>query len=503
LYSITDTNESFNAFFHTFYILFDKCFPFVKIPHSQFMHKKWMTAGLLKSIHHKNALYKQWLKTKDPSLKAKYLSYAKLLNKLCFMCKKEFFNNSLSMKCNSVKEIWRTLNSMCIKSKTSNNSSITKIQHNGNDVTDKASISDVFNNYFANIGVNLSRNIPSTADSFVKYLKAPSRNTFFFSNISEQDIVSSISMLKNTFSAGPDSVPGPVIKYVKFLIATLLAHIFNLSCTTGIFPDGLKLARVTPIFKKGSMTDISNYRPISLLNSFSKLFEKIIHAKLVKFFNKYNILHKNQFGFRKGHSTVHALIQAVNYIFTELSKKNYVMGLFFDLSKSFDTCNHDILLYKLEHCGIRGSMLNWFRSYLSNRHQYVVVNGTKSNIHPIVCGVPQGSVLGPLLFLIYVNDIFSIYDFDNLVLFADDSNVFAVEKSIGSLFIKANNICNKLNTWFNANKLTINIEKSHYMIFKPTEVINENVIDNNMQVKFNSVVIPRINENNIFRLNCG
>ena len=184
-----------------------------------------------------------------------------------------------------------------------------------------------------------------------------------------------------------------------------LEKIFNLSISSGIYPSKLKIAKVIPIFKKGDTKAINNYRPISILSTLNKIFEKILYARLIDYIGKHNILYKYQFGFRKQHSTEHALIEIVDQIKLSIDKSELTCGIFIDLSKAFDTVNHDILLGKLEHYGIRGNALNLFKSYLKDRTQFTVIDKTKSKTSNIDCGVPQGSVLGPLFFFSYLSMI--------------------------------------------------------------------------------------------------
>ena len=197
------------------------------------------------------------------------------------------------------------------------------------------------------------------------------------------------------------NLPIKLIKLAAPVIAPHLVHIFNISFSTGKFPSLMKLAKVIPIFKAGSKLDVNNYRPISLLPILSKLLEKLMHKRLYSFLDINDVIYSSQFGFQKNKSTLHSLIEIVEQIRQSMDNGNYGCGIFLDLKKAFDTVNHDILLQKLEHYGIRGSSLNWFRSYLSDRAQYVFCNNEKSDIKSISCGVPQGSVLGPLLFLLY------------------------------------------------------------------------------------------------------
>ena len=190
-----------------------------------------------------------------------------------------------------------------------------------------------------------------------------------------------------------------------------------------MFPSKLKVGKVSPLHKKGSCDNLSNYRPISILSVFSKIFEKLMHQRLYKFLESFEILYPLQFGFREKHSTSHALLSLTESIKQFIDSGKVECGIFLDLQKVFDTVNHKILLDKLEHYGIRGNALKWFQSYLSGRTQYVTVNGHVSDPLPITCGVPQGSVLGPL-FLIYVNDLPNVSKIMQFYLFADDTSIY-------------------------------------------------------------------------------
>ena len=225
------------------------------------------------------------------------------------------------------------------------------------------------------------------------------------------------------------------------------------------------MAKVIPVYKSGSTMELNNYRPISVFNTFSKVFERLMYDRLTKFLDKYNILYQNQFGFRQGHSTHHALITLVDRITKSLDSGDIVIGVFLDLKKAFDTVNHKILLKKLYHYGIRGNLNKWFENYLPDRSQYVLFNGKTSDIRNVNCGVPQGSILGPLLFILYINDFSNVSDILFYVLFVDDSNVFLNGKDINIIINTMQLELSKLHNWLLANKLTLNISKTHFMVF--------------------------------------
>ena len=251
--------------------------------------------------------------------------------------------------------------------------------------------------------------------------------------------------LKTNKSLGYDDIPADVVKRVSDQIFVILKHIFNISLAKGVFPDKLKIARVTPIFKKGNNTLVTNYRLISVLPCFSKLLERIMYNRLYKFLLENNILYQRQFGFQNAHSTEHAILQLVNQITKAFSQGKYTLGIFLDLSKSFDTVNHNILLEKLNAYGIQSENLKWFRSYLSNRKQFILYNDFKTEVKIVKCSVPQSSTLGPLLFLIFVNDLSNSTKVLDPVLFADDTNLFCSDNNIRILSETANQELNQIN----------------------------------------------------------
>ena len=229
---------------------------------------------------------------------------------------------------------------------------------------------------------------------------------------------------------------------MKYLLSeTYFQYFFS----KGSLPDKLKTARVTPIFKKGNNTLVTNYRPISVLPCFSNLLERIMYNRLYKFLLENNILYQKQFGFQNAHSAEHAILQLVNQITEAFSQEKYTLGIFPDLSKEFDTVNHNILLEKLKAHEIQSKILKWFRSYLSNRKQFILYDDFKTEVKIVKCGVPHSSILGRLLFPIFVNDLSNSTKVLDPVLFADDTNLFCSDSNIRTLFETANQELSQIN----------------------------------------------------------
>ena len=260
-----------------------------------------------------------------------------------------------------------------------------------------------------------------------------------------------------------------------------------MSINTGEYPDFLKIAKVLPIYKKGEHSDMNNYRPISILSHLNKIFETIISKQIKDFLKKHNILYKYQYGFRENHSTDHALINIVDSIKISIDDGKLAGGIFVDLTKAFDTVNHSILLEKLKNIGIRGIPHNLMKSYLTNRTQYVQIGSTKSSCLPITCGVPQGSVLGPLLFILYINDLANCCILGKISIFADDTAIYFECSNKDELTRIGSIIMSDLDKWFNANLLTLNTDKSFFCIFRKRTKIR-NIPD---KINFNNKSISR------------
>ena len=263
-----------------------------------------------------------------------------------------------------------------------------------------------------------------------------------------------------------------------------------------IVPNELKLARVIPLFKADDCMLINNYRPVSILPLFSKIYERIMYNRLWSFIKKHNLLYKYQFGFREKHGTDVAVIVLIDKIMSAFNDGEMVLGVFLDFSKAFDTVDHKILLSKLYHYGIRGLALDWFKSYLTDRKQFVSFNGSLSKEDIIKCGVPQGSILGPLLFLLYINDMVNASVIPFALLFADDTSVFVSGKNLCSLIEIMNNELGKLAEWMCINKLSLNVKKTKFMLFtirnvpiSDTLYINGETIERVDNFKFLGVLI--------------
>ena len=247
----------------------------------------------------------------------------------------------------------------------------------------------------------------------------------------------------------------------------IIVILFNQSISQGVFPQPLKNAKVIPCHKGDSILEMSNYRPISLLPIFSKVFEKLMYTRVISFIKKHNILFENQFGFQSNMCTEFAVNSLINNITKCLENKETGICIFLDFAKAFDTVNHDILLKKLEYYGLRGLAQKWFKSYLSNRMQGTDIGGVQSSLNYIKCGVPQGSVLGPLLFLLYINDIINSSDLFNFTLFADDTSLFYSQKNSSKEDLSqiVNKELEKISHWLGANKLSLNVKKSQLLVF--------------------------------------
>ena len=435
----------------------------------------------------KKKLYKKLKYRKDTQSKLfkLYKLYKSKINKLLRKAERDHFLHQFTKYKDNIKKTWGVLKTVINSKKTQ--SCQTKFTHNDKTISDPKEISNNFNNFFANIGSCLASKIDNTNCSPISFLNSRNNSTFFLTPTNSNEVLKILSKLK-PFSTGYDHLSADFLMKIQDLIIPYLVNIINKSFISGVFPRELKLANIIPLFKSGNSALFTNYRPISLLSSFSKVFEKLFYTRLVSFLKIHNIIYKYQFGFREGHSTYMAMTILIDKIINTIENDECAVGVFLDFSKAFDTVNHDILLNKLEWYGVRGSPLKWISSYLEGREQFTTYNGVCSSNHNITCGVPQGSVLGPLLFIIYVNDLAHVSNKLFTLMFADDTSTFITGKNITELCNSLNDELCKIVLWLKSNKLSLNIDKTHFMVFQPRKKYKDNIFD----VKLDGKHITRV-----------
>ena len=465
-----DTNESFNSFLYNFNKLLDNHIPLKKISNKNFKlkFKPWITTGILKSLKKRRDFHNRFIRAKNIENKQELYScfkkYRNMLVTLIRKSKENYFSKYFSDNVKNLRQTWKGIRNI-IEMKKNTDSSPTSIIKDGKSVTDPSEIASLFNSYFSSIGETLQGKIHTSHIHFSKYLKNPNMHSLFLSPTNNVEVMNLISSFKNGKASGPNSIPTPVLKHLNAEISVILSELFNLSFSSGVFPDILKTSSVLPLFKKGSKLACGNYRPISLLSNISKLLEKLMYSRLYNFLNIYNCIFELQFGFRDKFSTSHALVSITEKIREALDTGHFACGIFIDLQKAFDTVDHNILVSKLEYYGVRGSVKQWFSSYLENRKQFVTINGFQSSLKFIRYGVPQGSVLGPLLFLIYINDLNISVKNSIVHHFADDTNLLYINKSLKSLCKKVNYDLKCVTNWLSANRISLNVSKTEFLIF--------------------------------------
>ena len=460
----------------------------------------WITEGLIISIGHKEVLYADWDDTRskicpdgDQKVHQKYSDYRRSLKHTINAAKEKFYGTKFKQYKGNFKKTWEIINEIRGKQKSSCKSHFII---DNEKVSNRRVIANEFNKYFISLASTLNDAYNEGIEirpitPFTEFLKTSNESSIFLEDCTINEIYDVINGLENNKAS---DIPVNIIKKSASIIAPVLAGTFNHCMKLGIFPESLKVGKITPIFKKGDAQLIENYRPVSTLPIFGKIFEKIIYERLYSFFVSQNIMNPHQFGFRKGHSTSHALNFSVDLIERSLAKHMHLLAIFIDFSKAFDTIDHKILLHKLWHYGIRGNAHSLLQDYLSKRTQYTNILNEESSKALVVYGVPQGSVLGPLLFLIYINDLIECSEQASFVLFADDTNIFVAGKTYDEAVEKANDILRCVSNYTRANKLHINIDKTCFMHFQPKRSTTTVTATDNTVLKLNGNEVEEVSE---------
>ena len=488
LYQCTDAERAFHLFISKFKSFYDNAFPVVTRTLNPKRSKPWLTRALQTSIRLKNKLYVKFHKQPTTANEIRYKAYKYQLERILIQAKKQYYQNLLSINRNNPCKTWKILRELI--GAGGKEQELTKITCNGHASTDKLDIANQLNTHFTSIALNLSEQIPCMNISPTSYLDGNHMNSIYFAPVQPNDVNNCILHLKINSASGHDGINPRIVKDNSQYIVHPLTYVINLSLSQSFVPDEWKIAYVTPIFKAGERDNMSNYRPISVLPVFSKILERIVYNKLYNYLNGNSILSNHQFGFRSGHSTEMPLTIALDRITHALDRRQHVISIFLDLQKAFDMVDHSILLKKLEHYGVRGVSLGWFNSYLTNRRQIVKLNSVMSDCQPIVCGVPQGSILGPLLFLIFINDICNLPMNLYPLLFADDTTLLYANANIDDLISTVNNDLDVLSKWFKSNRLLLNINKTNFMFFSLNAMLHRN----DFPIEIDNTPIHRVSE---------
>ena len=463
-------NNAFNVFFTKLFDTYESAFPIRKKKiKSNLINAPWITPQLKRCIRKKYLLFN--LLRRGLIERRQFNKYKNTLTWLINKIRRRYYYYKFNACKEDCKQTWSNVNTL-LKRKLRD--TVRKVVTEEGQVMEGIHMLDYFNDYFTSVVSRLTENMP-IAINFIFFLNniPPVAQSCFFAPTDENEVNTILRSLPNKGNSLLDVKPR-LLSMVSNIVVPLIVYLYNLGISNGLYPDLLKLGRVAPVFKAGEVTKVNNYRPISILSTINKIFEMLTFKRMMTFIEYHNIISNLQYGFIKGRSTTQAIFRFVSDVMKTFHSKTYTIALFLDLTKAFDTVNRDILMHKLSLYGFRGVTNMFLSSYMTNRQQYVYMSGLKSNVKPICTGVPQGSVLGPLLFNLFINDIVNICDCDK-VLFADDA-VFYVSASDLKLCIEKVKILNhKISEWLENNKLVPNVIKTKLMLFTPRHV--ESLLD--------------------------
>lgn len=429
--------------------------------------KPWITNGIINSIKQRDKMKKRLLSNNSTNAKNTYKNYRNNLHKIIQNCKYNYYKRQIEGNTHNYKKVYQIISEAVDDKKIKNKNNLIIKDDNNHPFANKKLMANYCNNFFTNIGNEMANKITTPTNIF--NIQYNSLSSMFLKPVNEKEIIRQINSLKNNCAPGIDGIDSKLIKTFHLELLKPLKHIINLIFKTGVVPTHFKTSIVTPIHKAGDKSKINNFRPISVISNFSKIFEKCLKERLVDFFACNDVLSTNQFGFCNGLSTTDAIYVLAKNITDNLDSSNKCLAVFLDLAKAFDTVPHDSLLNVLDIYGVRGHVLKVFESYLGNRSQIVKVDDAFSDPLTVKIGVPQGTVLGPLLFITYINSLTNInIDNGTVISYADDTVVIFRGKTWEEVRNSTKAGITRIKNWLDSFKLTLNISKTNYIAFSLT-----------------------------------
>ena len=491
VYSSISVDEAVENFVKIFQEILDLFAPVVSVRLKQ-RSEPWFNNEILSLIKERDHFLYKFRKCKN---RAFYVSYCQCRNKvqrLVRAAKKEFFETQLEENKNDSKKLWKNLKMIGY---SKNSRTRIKIGLNVDDEIcfDEQTVANKFNVFYTTVASNLVKLLPRpfnifNTDFVTNYYasKGIINDSFALHTVDREHVLTLLKNINKTKGIGVDNLPARFLCDGAEPICDVVLFVVNRSISSNTVPNIFKTARVVPIYKKNSKFEEGNYRPVSLTCVLSKLLERVIYIQLDNYLKTNNILYEHQSGFRQGYSTDSCLIHITDFIKHNIGIGNYTGMVLMDLQKAFDTVDHNILCNKLQAIGLNNNSVSWFRSYLCNRQQMVEINGVCSDKLTQSCGVPQGSILGPILFLIYINDMSAAVNC-KLSLYADDSALIVSDKDINVVELKLNQELENVKKWFTDNKLSLHLGKTESILFASKRKLKTrnclNIVCNNIQIK--------------------